>query len=794
MKAPLNWIKEFIPISHSVEHIAEILTLAGLEVDGVTGHLFDFEGVVTGKITHVERHPNAEKLQIAKIFDGKTEYSVVCGAANCRPGLITAFAKVGAHLKHPKDGKITIKQAELRGIPSHGMLCSSLELGLSASHSGIIELSDDTPLGVPLENLISNPIFEITLTPNLGHCFSMLGIARELSYYEKCSVNLPEVTINNVLHHDIGTFVNTHVETDDCPIYHLGLVCNVKVGPSPDWLKDRLESCGTKSINNIVDCLNYVMLELGQPMHAFDYDALFTKELHVKNAQHLVEIETLDGQTRTVPKDTLMIYSGTIPVAIAGIIGGLQSAISEKTTTVLIEAAQFTSERIRKGIKTLNLRTDAAAHFEKGIDRELIPYALKRTLSLITQVCGGQAIDTILTSSRVPVKPKQVQLRTKRVNQLIGTNLSPNEVEEILIRLGCQITQKTEEHFVVEAPSCRNDIKQEIDLVEEVAKLYGLNHIPKSAGFYRKGTLSDHPIYTFENRVRSLLNSLGLQEMITCNLISPKLSEIGLSHNLSESNLIHMLHAKSLDQSILRPSLLPTFLQAIRLNLNQQVKTIHAFEVGRVHFIDQGRPNEKFTLGLIMTGKSEPYHFSTPTTSVSFFDLKGVLEALFEHLHVPFQLQISEDKVFHPGQQAQIVINHEMIGSFGAVHPKEAKKLDIDEPVYFAQIDLVSLMKAANHNVRMHPLPQYPGSTRDLTLTLEKVVSYQTILKKIESLQSSLLKGVEFIGLYTNEQMGHNKQNITLRFTYRSDEKTVDFESVESAHQIVVKALMTLST
>jgi phenylalanyl-tRNA synthetase beta chain len=484
-----------------------------------------------------------------------------------------------------------------------------------------------------------------------------------------------------------------------------------------------------------------------------------------------------------------MVYCGKTPVAIGGIIGGLDSSVTNTTTRVVIEAAQFSAQKIRKGIKSLNLRTDAASHFEKGIDRNLIQYALNRAVALITELSSGKACKATITAERIPYTPKQISLRPVRVNQLIGTQLSNSEIEEILARIGCKVLKKDENHILFEIPSVRNDIHEEIDLIEEVARIYGYNHIPKSSGFFRKGHLDNHPIYTFETTVRQLLMNLGLQEMITCNLIGDKLSQIGLGQGLETKHLISMLHAKSVDQSILRPSLLPTLLQVVRLNFNQQVKTVSGFEIGRVHFKEGGQHEEKFAIGIILTGKRESTHFSKEAAQVDFFDLKGLLEALFEELHVPFTQELSEDKVFHPGQQAAIKIHDEIVGIFGQVHPNQTKKLDLDVPIFFAQIDLVPLMKASLKPHKFKLLPQFPGSTRDLTLTLEKSISYQKVLDSIHAENQPLLKDVEFIGLYTSEQIGARHQNVTLRFTYRSDDKTLDFDTVENAHGQLVKAL-----
>jgi phenylalanyl-tRNA synthetase beta chain len=790
MKIPYQWLKDFLPTSASVETVADILTLAGLEVDGVLGTSFRFKGVITAKVESVIKHPDSDRLQIASLNTGKETLQIVCGASNCRAGLITALAPIGSSLHPLKGSVITIQKTLIRKVESYGMLCSKEELGLEESSSEILELADSTLLGIPLEELFLDPVFEISLTPNLGHCFSVLGVARELSYPSKESLILPTLSkkIQTVSTHSISI----EIESSQCEEFHLASIKNVKIGPSLPWMQDRLKLCGMKPINNVVDAINYVMHELGQPMHAYDYDKLNSKKIIVKEAPHGIPFIGLDAVARQIPNQTLLITSDGETIAAAGVIGSHETMVTEQTKHILIEAAHFNPKKIRQSMRLLGLRTEAGAHFEKGIDRQMIKTALFKVCELIQESIEDHSIIEYSHVEKTPYQKKVISLRCNRVNQLIGIHLSENEIEILLKKIGCKIDFKKEGILSIEVPSYRNDINEEIDLVEEVARIYGFNHIEKSSGFYRRGTIDDSPIFSFEMKVKEALFSLGLQEIITCNLISPKQAENCLTKDFKSSQLITMLHAKSVDQSILRPSFFPTFLQVIKHNLNFNTKSIKAFEVGRVHFYNEGKAEEKFAIGILLTGK-EKEHFALKSNPYDFFDLKGIIETLLEILGVDYEIVLSESNLLHPGQQAKILSQNEELGYLGKIHPTHAKNGDVEVPVYFAQLDLLQLMKLSTKIKKMTKLSEFPSSTRDVTLTLNKITTYSKLLTTIESVHLNILKQVECLDIFTSAALGSHHHNLTLRFTYRSDEKTLDFETIEKGHQEIMQALMPLT-
>ncbi|MCI5052400.1 MAG: phenylalanine--tRNA ligase subunit beta [Simkaniaceae bacterium] len=761
MKIPLSWLKEFISLEESPEEIADILTLAGLEVDAIIRKELPFSGVVVGKVVACEQHPDAERLKVATVSDGSEEVKVVCGGANCREGLTVAFAKVGA-----KVGEIKIKRAKLRGVESFGMLCAAEELGLEESSEGIMEL-DDLKLGLDLRSLHEEIIFEISLTPNLGHCMSVLGVARELGALLGRKVRAAE------LRKPSGDMPKTRVsiDTDLCSLYGC-LEMQVEQQQSPTWMKTRLEDSGVRPVSWVVDVLNYVMLEIGQPMHAFDLDKL-SGEIRIAQAGSEMKIETLDDVTRELSSETLLIFDGKKPAAIAGIMGGAESAISDGTTKVLLEAANFSATFIRKTSRSLGLRSESSARFEKGID----PQGPERALARAAELLGGNASAIHLEGAFLDKKP--VKLRTDRINKLLGTQLSPGEVEELLKRLEMQL-KKNGDNFTVTPPSYRNDIVEEIDLVEEVARIYGYNNIPSRDPGVCVSEIPHHPMYLFENAVRERLVAEGLQEFLTCDLISPSQSKIGMEKSLFSEEGIKVLHAKSVDQSVLRATFLPGLIQSIKINQSQGQRDIAAFEVGKLHFKDGEEILEKSAVALIAKGQSSPLHWEHKPREIDFYDLKGHVENFLEGMGAEkAEFRPSKMESFHPGRQAEILISGVRVGVIGEVHPGIC---DVDGRLYYAQLDLHDLMEHCQPRLKMDALPMFPGSDRDLTLTTLRETAAEEILSSIRNVPSKLLKDVKLIDLYRSEKLGGDRQNLTLRFFYRSDKATIKQEAVDREH------------
>jgi phenylalanyl-tRNA synthetase beta chain len=790
MKLPLSWLKEYIDISLSANDIAELLTSSGIEVEGIDFSQIKFEGVVSAKVIDSVPHPDADKLTVNKIFDGTNEYQVVCGASNCKKGMHVALAKIGAQLTDKDMNTFKIKITKIRGVESFGMLCSEDELGLNPHSEGILELSQSIELGRDLKEIFQDPIFDITLTPNLIHCASVLGIARELSAIVGSEIKKPLIKFkeSNLLNNN--NLVQIEVKNKKlCPRYASILIQKVKVGPSPSWLKNRLEACGLRSINNVVDITNYVLLEFGHPLHAFDFSKIQNGKIFVETAIEGMTIKTLDGQTRQLNHHMLLVSDESKPLAIAGIMGGFDSQVDENTTDVLLEAAYFDPSNIRKTSKILNLSTQSSKHFERGQDPNQVIDSLKRAACLIEEIACGSIATSILDHQFQPFNKKTITLRLSRLNELLGLNLSLSEVDTILQKLECSITYEGLLSLHVQVPTYRGDILSEIDLIEEVARIYGYNNILKSKAQYTASQQSHAPFFLFEKKVREKLLREGLQEFLTCDLISPRLIELFHNDQISKEAVISVLNPTSQEQSKLRLSLLPGLIEVVKNNQNQQIHDIFGFEIGRVHFKHENQFKEHTNAAIVLSGKDRPHFWDGNDQEVDFFTLKGIIENVLDSLYFqkPYFRPLKLNTL-HPLRQAAIFIEDRMVGAMGQVHPSLLRELDIQKSVLFAEIDLHDLFKAEKRQEKMNKLMQMPSICRDWTEPCRKELTVQTLLDFIETLSSSLLESVNIKSIYENTKLENSKKNVTLRFVYRDSNRTLSIQEVDDEHKRITKA------
>jgi len=786
MKFPLSWLQEYICLSHSPEKIAETLTGAGLEVDGMEFTGSSFEGVVVAEVLEANPHPNADRLRVAKVFDGTETLQIVCGAPNCRAGIKVALAKIGAVLQDEK-GPWKIKKGKLRDVESFGMLCSASELGLaSESDSGILELDPSLALGTDVSSLYADVLFSLSITPNLGHCLGLYGIARELSA-------LLQVPLKPLCHipskQEKETPTNIAIKDPSlCPHYSCKKATNVQVGPSPDWLKYRLEQAGIRSINNVVDISNYVMLATGQPLHFFDLDALQGSTLFIHPLKETTKTITLDGIERDLPEETLVIADEKTIVSIAGIMGCAQAHVTELTKNILIEAAAFDAKSIRKTSKKLQLKTDASYRFERGVDPAGLSIALEMASSLLQKVANATISYNPVFISAHPIKQKKITCHKKKVQNLLGICLSTSEISSLLSRLEIQTLSCNDESLDLVIPSYRNDIHQEVDIIEEIVKLYGFNNLPKSAAKHTTSILQDDPMFSLEKKIRKLLLEEGLQEFLTCDLISPSLADLLGRKEEIQQHCIPVLHAKSQDYSILRPSLLPGLLQVVKYNVDHQNNSIFGFEVGRVHFTEKENFVEHSSIGVILSGNKDPYHYNPKPREIDFFDLKGILENLFEHLKITKVLfEISHFPYFQTGKQAVIKIEGKTIGMLGEIHPTTLKTIDISQRAYFAEINIAMLAPFIRKKITVEELSLFPSSERDWTVTLLKQTPAQEVLSCIQSLAPPLLDKVFLLDVFESEKIGLDRKNITWRFIYKDKEKTIDAPTVERVHTTLLQ-------
>lgn len=789
MKVPLSLLKTYLPFTCSVAELSQTLIQAGIEVDDVKTVGSSFSGVVVGEVLSVIKHPSADRLSVAQVTDGTETFQVVCGASNCRPGLKTAFAKIGASLTDESGKPFKIKKGKLRDVESLGMLCGADELGLGTS-AGIMELAGDLPLGLDLASLYADVVLDVSLTPNLGHCLSLFGLARELSAHLNVPLQLPEEPLR-----EEGKAIEERVVVDlidkrQCMRYGCRLVEGVQVGPSPDWLKARLEACGLRSVNNVVDIGNWVMLETGQPLHLFDWDRVEGGRLIVTSQTSHFEMETLDGQMRPLPPEALLICDVSSPLAVGGIMGGMRSAVSETTRTILIEAALFAPTSIRKTSKLLGLKTDSSTRFERGIDPNGIPRALDRAAALLARVAGGKVAAGRIDREAHVFERKKIPLRINRLNQMLGLHLGATEIASLLHRLEMEVREEGA-GFVVAPPTYRNDVNAEIDLIEEVARVYGYHNLPKKPAMYSGSVLSDAPLYSFEKLCRTHLLAEGLQEFMTCDLISPAESQFALERAMTPDSLVSVLHSHSVDQSVLRASLLPGLLRVVRYNIDQGKPDLAGFEIGRIHFKEADTYVEPTMAAILLVGSRAPYHFDPKPQDMDFFDLKGILENFFTALKIEgIVFETSHLHSFHPGRQMQVRRGSVILGALGEVHPQKLHALGIEKRVLFAELTLSELLTLVPTHWQVRPWSMLPGSERDWTVTLPANMPVGVILDHIRGMNSELLERVELLDLYKSEQIGEDKKNATFRFSYRDREKTLSLEAVDKEHSNLIQKVL----
>ncbi len=789
MKLPLSLIKTFVHTDLPPSKLGETLTLLGIEVDGIINERPSYAHVVVGEVLSARPHPNAEKLTVAEVSDGAHKVQVVCAAPNCRTGLKTAFAKVGALISDSGGTQRRIEKTSIRGVESHGMLCSAAELHLFSEADRILELPSETPAGQDLASIAWDPVLELSLTPNLGHCMSALGIARELAAGLQKPLLKPKIHLKENSSLSLDEKIEVSIQDPKlCRRYACRLIEGVKIGPSPFWLKKQIESCGLKPINNAVDAANFIMMKLGQPLHAFDFDKIEGSTLTAAPAEKPLPFLGLDGVQREVPAGSLMIWDTRKPLALAGIMGGENSAVSDGTTRILLEAAYFDPMAIRIAAKKTGLRTESSQRFEKGIDPEGVKEALDEAAQILQQVCGGTIASGAIDQYKHPFAPKPITCRAERTNQILGTKLSLSEIEEIFQRLGFKTHALEKGAVRVEAPPYRADLTEEIDLIEEVARIFGYNNIEKQAPRSTNSQIPHDPAYLFDKELRRRLVGLGLQEFLTCDLISPKLAAISQEISASPIRFFQTLHSKSEEYSVLRTSLLPGLLQVAKGNLDQKNQTFQAFEIGRIHFLQDGKPVELPMASILLTGKSAPGHWNRKAEDADFFDLKGLIENLFDGLRVEeYSIHPAAHLSLHPGRQANIHLDGLIVGSFGEVHPSLLEKFDIRQRLLYAELNLQHLIELEKSPVRMAPLPQFPASQRDWTVPLPPQTLVETIFDAIEEIRSPLLEKAELLDLFIPETGG--QKNATFRFTYRDRLKTISFEEAESEHAKLLSAV-----
>lgn len=792
MRISLQWLKDYVDVTDSADALAHRLTMAGLEVGSIERLGEGIGDVVTAQILERGRHPDADRLSLCKVTDGTTVFDIVCGATNMKAGDKVALARVGAKLP----GGVEIRKAKIRGQVSFGMMCSERELALSEGHEGIMLLPADTALGARLSDLLGLPdaVLEVELTPNRPDCLSVVGVAREVSALTGAALRLPEPRFAEGLP---GVAEQTSIEIlapDLCHRYAARLVRGVRIGPSPQWMQRRLQAAGVRAINNVVDVTNYVLLELGHPLHAFDFARLRGGRIVVKRAQAGEVFTTLDGENRTLDGDTLVICDGEGPVALAGVMGGLNSEVSDDTRDVLVESAWFLPTNIRRTSKKLGLRTEASYRFERGTDIDGLLRALDRTAQLIVELAGGEAAQGIWDAYPTPHPPRRLTLRTAKAAEVLGVPVGAEAAGRYLRALGMTVEPLTDGTLAVEVPTHRVDVEREIDLIEEVARIRGYENIPATLPRVPLSAELPSARLTVADAARDRLMGAGLREVVTLSFIDPREDDrLALSETHALRAHVGLQNPLSAETSVLRTSLLPGLLQVADTNIRRQMRDVRLYEVGRTFHPAAGSdlPQEVLRAGALLAGRRAPVAWWASSEAVDFFDAKGLCEALVGALGLAslrFERAVGCPWL-HPGRSAALGVGDTVLGWVGELHPDCLEAYGLGGPVCAFEVDLDAVSTLAAGVGAFGSLARYPAVERDLALIVSRDVSCQRILDEVRALQSPLVRQVTFFDAFEGGRIPEGELSMAFRVVYRSAEKTLTEEEVSAVESELLKQL-----
>jgi len=780
MKISQNWLHEWVNPQTDLDEFCATITMAGLEVDSIEPAAGEFTKIVVARVTSVEKHPDADKLNVCKVDAGGEELQIVCGASNVREGLVVACATIGAVLP----GDFKIKKSKLRGVESFGMLCSEKEMGLAEQADGLMELPDDAPIGTDIREYLqlNDTIIEVDLTPNRADCLSVAGVAREVATLYSLELNAIEATEASVSIDD--TFAVSVAATQACPRYTGRIIRDVDTqAVTPLWMVEKLRRAGIRSLGPCVDVTNFVMLELGQPMHAFDLDVLKGSML-VRMATIGEKITLLDGKEIEATENTLVIADEEKALALAGIMGGEGSGVADNTKNIFLESAHFNPLAIAGKAREYGLHTDSSHRFERGVDPELPIKALERATQLLIDICGGNAGPVTDQTSETDLPAREpVELRLERVNRMLGIEFDAKEVESILTRLGMQL-ENQEGGWMVTAPSFRFDIAIEADLIEEIIRIHGYNNIPRKLPTYQPAM---KPLIEAEvslQRVKDVLVERGYHEAISYSFVDPKW-QAAIDPELPPVKLANPI---SSDLSVMRTSIWPGLLKAVQHNLNRQQPRVRLFETGLTFVKQDGELVQNAKISGAITGALVSEQWSADDRKVDFFDVKSDLEAILSLAGLKnIYFEKSEHSALHPGQTAQIFKNNQAIGWVGALHPNTRKTLDIDPSVYVFEVDQVSILEGAVPAFK--PLSKFPEVRRDLAVLVKQEIAAEELVKSIKSVTSEIFQEILLFDVYTGTGIEDGLKSVALGLILQGFSSTLTDEDVEKEINKIITVL-----
>ncbi len=789
MKVTYNWLKEYVDFDWSVEELAERITMLGVEVEGIEESGEAFEGIVVGEVVTRDQHPNADKLSLCKVNDGTQELQIVCGATNFQAGDKVALATVGTAMPVEQGQKaFVIKEGKIRGETSQGMMCSGSELKLSEDHEGILILPKDAIIGQAFGDHLGqaekDTVYDLEVTPNRPDLNGVIGIAREISALTGNPLKMPGTDVS-----ETGPKISESVaveikDSDLCPRYNARVIRGVNVGPSPGWLTGRLEQVGIRPINNIVDATNYVMMETGQPLHAFDLNLLAEVEgrrtVVVRRASVGEKFTTLDDREHELTADNLLIADCKKGIALAGVMGGLNTEIQTDTQDVLLETAYFNPQNIRATSKDLGLHTDASYRFERGADVSCIDWVSRRAAKLIMAVAGGEMLAGDVDEFPGQPEVREIILRHARTDALLGISIKPTIAVKYLQGLDLELLSQDEGSAVFRIPTWRVDLKREVDLIEEVCRMHGVDQIPATPP---RGCLGENGFdaqHDALRQVRDILIGLGIDEAQGQTLISDE------SAGLISGDLVRLEYPLASDMNVLRPSLLPGLLDSLRNNLTRQNQNVRLFEVGR-NFA--AGPVETRCVALLLTGARNAAFWRGEEAKVDMNDLKGVIEELLESLGVYGVEFVRQEEVSSLYlESAELRMGKQVIGSMGQLLPVLGKRYEARDAVYLAEMNLDALLQRRTTNKSFKSLPQFPASERDVAMLVDESVTHRDVLGVVKKIKPANLVDTQLFDVFRGKNVPEGQKSLAYSFTYRNTEKTLKDKEVNSAHEQLIVA------
>ncbi len=803
MKVSLNWIKAYISVDLKPSVISEKLTMAGLEVEAVEEKYDYLDHVVVAKVLEVKPHPNSGKLSVCRVDVGSDqELQIVCGAPNVRKGMLSPCALEGAMLP----GELKIKAGKLRGEISQGMLCSAAELQLDSDASGIMDLEEDYKPGTPLNEAmkLSDTVFEVSLTPNRPDCLSVIGIAREIGAFAEPhqKLNLPLFSFpeDKIGKESIHAHARVEIlDPDLCPRYSAGLLFDVKIKPSPFWLKERLETVGLSSINNVVDITNFVMMETGQPLHAFDFDNVAKGKIIVRRAGADTEFKTLDSKTHTLQPDMLMICDGERPVALAGVMGGENSEITDSTTRVLIESACFNPISIRKTAKITGIATDASHRFERGVDPDGTMNALKRAVSLMAELCDATIAEGYIDANPEKYVPTEIELNAQALNIRLGTDFDADSIKWILesVEFNVEIINNTK--LIVGVPSFRVDVTRPEDLSEEVARLWGYDNIRTSYPLVPAEGRRLSPKVSLRKKIRQILTGFSLSEAINYNFIHENSCDrLNLAEDDKKRNVETILNPISDQMSVLRSSMIPGLLETMKKNISQQTSGVRIFEIGKTfHATRKGAlPEENEMVSGLLTGNRSEQTWYSKKAEIDFYDLKGVIEGFFEAFLIPGlvfeRIEDQSSPYYQKGYAAFVRSGDVLIGSFGKIDSRVLKNFGLKQDAFVFDFDFNAIQVLLPDSVTARLLPKFPSISRDISIIVNRAITVGAVLKQMEIFSGNepLIEKIFLFDAFEGAPLSEGKKSLSFRIIYRSEKKTLKEKNIQKIHETISRMLL----